>query len=98
MKQVKLTVSGKEYTFQRYPVFEAFEMREQWLAENNGEYSNKYAYPVILENVLIEPKMSIEDFDSIEQLDEVCQTGMFVLLASKEEIEKMQKKETDKGK
>lgn len=97
MKQVTIKIDGKDYTFQRYPVFQAFEMREGWLSQNNGQYSNKYAYPVILEHVLVKPKMTLEDFTSIEQLDEVCQMGMFVLLAGEDEIKKYKEQE-DKGK
>ena len=66
----KVTIEGVEYTFQKLPVKAAFDLREQWL-DSRGGIDQPKMYDLVLENIVISPKMKLEDFEEIWIVDEL---------------------------
>lgn len=79
LRQITETIEGKEYTFQRLPVLQAFELREEWkrASEVNGTTITQEMYPRLLEHIVIKPKnLKLEEFETIVELDKVCMTAL----------------------
>lgn len=71
-KQKKVTVNGVEYTLQKMPVREALKLRQRWGSKEtaSGIDDEKMA-DLCLENIVVMPKIKIDDFDNVEDLAEL---------------------------
>lgn len=71
-KQKKVTVNGVEYTLQKMPVREALKLRQRWSSKEtaSGIDDEKIA-DLCLENIVVMPKVKIENFDNVEDLAEL---------------------------
>lgn len=71
-KQKKVTVAGVEYTLQKMPVREALKLRQRWGSKEtaSGIDDEKIA-DLCLENIVVMPKVKIENFDNVEDLAEL---------------------------
>ena len=69
MKQKKITISGIEFTFQKPSLAWLLDMKDSCKEYNDAGIeiiSNSKFYQKILDNVVVNPKMSIDDFDKME--------------------------------
>lgn len=71
-KQKKVTVNGIEYTLQKMPVREALRLRQRWGSKEtaSGVDDEKMA-DLCLENIVVMPKVKIDDFENVEDLAEL---------------------------
>ena len=71
-KQKKVTVDGVEDTWQKMPVREALKLRQRWGSKEtaSGIDDEKIA-DLCLENIVVMPKVKIENFDNVEDLTEL---------------------------
>lgn len=71
-KQKKVTVNGVEYTLQKMPVREALRLRQRWGSKEtaSGIDDEKMA-DLCLENIVVMPKVKIDDFENVEDLAEL---------------------------
>lgn len=69
MKNKKVKISGVEYELQGLPTREALELRKSWQVK--GEVDEITMYESILEHVVINPKVTIDDFESVSDLEEL---------------------------
>ena len=71
-KQKKVTINGVEYTLQKMPVREALRLRQRWGSKEtaSGIDDEKMA-DLCLENIVVMPKVKIDDFENVEDLAEL---------------------------
>lgn len=71
-KQKKVEVEGVEYTLQKMPIREALKLRQRWSSKEtaSGVDDIKMA-ELCLENIVVMPKMKLDDFDSIDALEKL---------------------------
>lgn len=71
-KQKKVTVNGIEYTLQKMPVREALRLRQRWGSkETASTIDDEKMADLCLENIVVMPKVKIENFDNVEDLAEL---------------------------
>lgn len=71
-KQKKVTVNGVEYTLQKMPVREALRLRQRWGSkETASTIDDEKMADLCLENIVVSPKVKIENFDNVEDLAEL---------------------------
>lgn len=75
LKTKEIKINETEYTLQKLPVKQAFDLREQWLNQYGGVNQPKM-YELVLENIVVKPKKKIEDFEEMWELDEVVTTAI----------------------
>lgn len=71
-KQKKIEVEGVEYTLQKMPIREALKLRQRWSSKDtaSGVDDIKMA-ELCLENIVVMPKMKLDDFESIDALEKL---------------------------
>ena len=71
-KQKKIEVEGAQYTLQKMPIREALKLRQRWSSKEtaSGVDDIKMA-ELCLENIVVMPKMKLDDFDSIDALEKL---------------------------
>ncbi|MDY3947522.1 MAG: hypothetical protein SOZ40_06045 [Ezakiella sp.] len=69
-KQKVVELRGREYTLQKIPVRRALQLRQAWADDKGGVDTIKMC-ELILKNVVVVPKLSIDDFDSVAELEEL---------------------------
>lgn len=71
-KQKKIEVEGVEYTLQKMPIREALKLRQRWSSKEtaSGVDDIKMA-ELCLENIVVMPKMKLDDFESIDALEKL---------------------------
>ncbi|VFB17198.1 Uncharacterised protein [Urinicoccus massiliensis] len=67
-KQKKVTVEGVEYTLQKLPIRKALEIRQKWTLPN-GTTSDLIMYEECLKHIVVEPKVKIDDFEELYELE-----------------------------
>lgn len=73
MKKVK--VDGVEYSLQKLPIRPALELREQW--QSNGEIHEPTMFDLVLEHIVVAPKVTMEDFgDDVVVLEELVSEAL----------------------
>ncbi len=65
----KIKVDGKEYTLQKLPVREGLELRKR--CRVGSDIDDIAFYSELLEHVVMEPKMDLDDFESIGHLEDL---------------------------
>ena len=64
-------VNGIEYVLQKLPTMEALKIRQQ--ARSGGDYDDIKMYQSMLEHVVIKPKMTIQDFADVIDLEDLME-------------------------
>ena len=76
---VKKDINGKEYIAQFNGISEAVKALDEWRKDNENISISKMS-EYILEHVIVEPKgLTMDDFDSMDELNEVVAFGREVL-------------------
>lgn len=69
----KVEVNGVEYVIQKYPLLEALKTKKTWLNKDLPEgIDDIKMYQACLDTFVISPKKTINDFDSLEDLADLC--------------------------
>lgn len=69
----KVEAGGEEYVIQKYPLLEALKIKKSWLNKNMPEgIDDIKMYEACLDNFVISPKKTINDFDNLEDLTDLC--------------------------
>lgn len=66
-EQKTVTVGDKEYVLQKLPTRKALEMKQRYMP--NNVFNELKCYDEILEHVVVNPKVTLDDFDDISELD-----------------------------
>ena len=66
-EQKTVTVGDKEYVLQNLPTRKALEMKQRYMP--NNVFNELKCYDEILEHVVVNPKVTLDDFDDISELD-----------------------------
>ena len=74
-EQKTVTVDGVEYTLQKMPVRPAIKMRQEWQM-GAGLIDDEKMYELVLKNIVVEPKVNLDDFTSIHILEELVKKAM----------------------
>ena len=77
---VKKTIRGKEYTFQFNGISAALQAVDDSYIEDSGNISTIKLANYIFENVVVDPKgLTPDDFDSMDEFNEVIRAGRDVM-------------------
>ena len=66
-EQKTVRVGDKEYVLQKLPTRKALEMKQRYMP--NNVFNELKCYDEILEHVVVNPKVTLDDFDDISELD-----------------------------
>ncbi len=84
-EQKKVTVKGKEYVLQKLPIRKALEIRQKWTLPS-GITDDVKMYDACLEHIVVNPKVKMEDFEDISELELlVAECVFFQYMAKKAE-------------
>lgn len=83
IEQKELEVNGKKYLVQKMP-FKAYYQTVERCKDTNGNLLPSKFYEEIMKTCIISPKTTWEDFESIEEIEEVM-TELGNFLVSKSE-------------
>ena len=75
----KKTINGTEYTAQFNGISAALEAFDNSYADNSDNTSILKLGKYIFENVIVSPKVDIDDFESMEEFNEVVRFGSDVM-------------------
>lgn len=89
-KQKTVTVEGKDYVLQKLPVRQALALRQSWTLPT-GMTDDVTMYDACLKHIVVNPKVTIEDFDNIAELEQLIGECVFF-----QYVEKKEKTSTDK--
>ena len=68
-EQKTITIGEKEYVLQKLPTRKALEMKQRYMP--NNIFDELKCYDEILEHIVVNPKVTIDDFEDISELDEL---------------------------
>lgn len=68
----KSEVTGTEYTFQKVAPRQWLRLKDDWKRKGETEES---LIELLLENVVVNPKKTIDDFEDFAELDEVAKAA-----------------------
>lgn len=77
--QVKKTINGVEYTAQFNGVSAAMEAIDGCYIDGSSNISSKKLADYVFEHVIVNPKVTIDDFDSVSEMNEVAEWGRDVM-------------------
>lgn len=77
--QREKTINGKKYVAQFNGLSAAIQAIDNSYIEGTQNTSIEKLTKYILENVIVEPKMTIDDFETMEELNEVIRFGRAVM-------------------
>lgn len=77
--QVKKTINGVEYTAQFNGVSAALRAVDACYIEGTQNISSFKLSEYVLDNVIVNPKVSVDDFNSVEELNAVTEWGQQVM-------------------
>lgn len=75
-EQKTVTVGGKEYVLQKIPVKQALEMKQKWQLPG-GVVNDLVLYQECLKNIVVSPKVTIDDFEEYPVLEELIGQCVF---------------------
>ncbi|TQK41969.1 hypothetical protein FB479_11670 [Brevibacillus sp. AG162] len=67
-KKHKSDITGTEYTFQKVAPRPWLKLMDEW--DSKGKTSEKLT-EIVLEHIVVEPRLNIDDFEDYAELDEV---------------------------
>lgn len=77
--QVKKEINGVEYTAQFNGISAALEALDDSYVDGTSNTSGLKLANYVLENVIVDPKVKVDDFDSMEELNAVVKFGSQVM-------------------
>lgn len=77
--QTKKVIDGVEYTAQFNGLSYALKAIDESYIDGGSNLSSEKLSSTILENVIVNPKVTIDDFDSMESLNKVVKFGQEVM-------------------
>lgn len=84
-EQKTVEVMGKEYVLQKLPIRKALEIRQKWTLPS-GITDDVTMYDECLANIVVSPKVKMEDFEDISELELlVAECVFFQYMAKKAE-------------
>ena len=84
-EQKTVEVMGKEYVLQKLPIRKALEIRQKWTLPS-GITDDVTMYDECLANIVVSPKVKMEDFEDINELELlVAECVFFQYMAKKAE-------------
>lgn len=87
-EQKTVEVMGKEYVLQKLPIRKALEIRQKWTLPS-GITDDVTMYDECLANIVVSPKVKMEDFEDISELELlVAECVFFQYMAKKAESSK----------
>lgn len=81
-RQKKVEINGREYIFQSVPIRTALEMRAAW-TRPDSTCDDIIMSELLLKNVVVSPKMKLDDFENIAELDNVISSALLFAFYSK---------------
>ena len=85
-KQKKVTVNDVEYTLQKMPIRPALAMRQKW--QKNGNIDDIIMCDEVFKNIVVEPKVKLDDFEFVEDAEELASECISFQYLGKSEQEK----------
>ncbi|WPZ17789.1 hypothetical protein UM396_14485 [Geobacillus subterraneus] len=68
--------NGNQYVFQTIPNSKYLEMMDDSVAANGNPLVSKL-YAAVLEHIVVQPSgLTVDDFDSLKELQEVCEAAL----------------------
>ena len=83
-EQKRVTVNDKEYTLQNIPLRLVYEMQER-AKDKNGNTRPSVLYDEIFKKVIVSPKVSWDDFESADELEELMGEVLPFLMRRKQQ-------------
>lgn len=84
-EQKTVEVKGKKYVLQKLPIRKALEIRQKWTLPT-GIADDVTMYDECLANIVVSPKVKMEDFEDISELELlVAECVFFQYMAKKVE-------------
>lgn len=77
----KVKIEGTEYTFQKLPVREAIKLRCR--CRTKDEMDDLRFYEELLEHVVISPKLTVDSFEDVQDLEDLMREVIHFQYASK---------------
>lgn len=77
--QVKKTINGVEYTAQFNGISAALKAVDDSYIQGSNNISSLKLAEYIFSNVIVSPKVAVDDFDSIEDMNKVVEFGREVM-------------------
>lgn len=78
IEQKKITINGTEYTMQNMPFKQFYEMQER-NRDANGNIIASKLYQEIFDHVIIAPKVTWDDFESTDEIEELMKAAFSFL-------------------
>lgn len=75
MRQKTVNVFGQDYVLQKIMPREWIKLRRR-CKDSKGELDDEKFYSEILQHIVVNPKMTIDDFEEIEDLEEVVKEAI----------------------
>lgn len=75
-KQKVVKVNGVEYTLQKMPVKQALDIRAEMIDMSTGEVDMAKMYDAMIEHVIVNPKVSYDDFEEVWEVDELVEAAI----------------------
>lgn len=92
-EQKEFELGGTIYTFQRPPVRAALKMRMDW-TNPDGAVDDIIMAEQVLKHIVVNPKLTLDDFDNVGQLQTVVNTAIvfaFFGTSADKELEELKK-------
>lgn len=67
LKTKEFKMGDTTYTLQSLPVRQALKLRDRWIV--GGEASQEKMYELLLENVVVQPKVKLDDFETVAEVE-----------------------------
>lgn len=67
LKTKEFKMGDITYTLQSLPVRQALKLRDRWI--KGGEASQEKMYELLLENVVVQPKVKLDDFETVAEVE-----------------------------
>ena len=70
----KVNVDGIEYSLQKLPARQALQLRDRW--QPDGNVDEIKMFDLVLENIVVHPKVSLDDFEDIVVIEELVKEAL----------------------
>lgn len=81
-KQTKITINKIEYTFQKVSAMEFIRIKER-ATDDKGIMRDSLFFEEMAEHVIVDPKIDLETFDDVQELDEIMKAATFLHIGKK---------------
>lgn len=84
---MKKTINGVEYTFQKLGAMEFIRLKER-STDEKGVLRDSLFFEELAEHVIVDPKLDLETFEDVMELDEVMKHATFLHIGKKRQAKK----------